>query len=248
VDEFDRLGESTQTPWHEPPGDLQLGSGEMHLWRVRLDRAEDAVLAFRQSLSAEECATADRFRFEKHRRFFTVTRGVLRQIIGRYTGASPEAVQFRYSEHGKPAVAEPPTDIRFNVSHSGDLAVVALCLGAEIGVDIEQDDRQLLVTTISERFFTPDEHAEIERQEDEKRLGTFLRYWTAKEAVMKATGFGMSLEPKAIAIALDPLQIVSLPAVVPGGWRLHAFQPAAGFTGAVAVGGDLERRSYFEWV
>jgi 4'-phosphopantetheinyl transferase len=224
-----------------------LSPGEVHVWRASLEIGSDTLLVCRQSLSLEERARADRFHFDDHRRRFIAARGILRHLLGGYTGTAASDVQFDYGPHGKPSVRQAETTIRFNLSHSGELMVAALSSTAELGVDIEKDDRQIPATDISKRFFTPEEHAEVQQEQAEQRTGIFLRYWTAKEAVMKATGLGLSLDPAKIAIALDPLRLTSLRGEAGSGWELRAFQPATGYTGVLAFGGVLPRISFFEW-
>jgi 4'-phosphopantetheinyl transferase len=131
-----------------------LAEGEVHVWRVRLDVSSDALRRFRETLCQEELARADRFRFGHLRRRFVAGRGVLRAILADYLSVEPQRVLFSYSSHGKPSVAGSHCNIEFNVSHSHDLMVAAICRGAAIGVDIEKEDPQFQGKDVAERFFS----------------------------------------------------------------------------------------------
>ena len=236
----------TETGGWQRKADFVLQAGQVHIWRAALLVDASALAGRRESLSPEENARADRFHFERHRRRFVVARDALRNLVSCYCGASPGEVQFAFGAHGKPSIRHPETSIRFNLSHSDDLMVAAFTSETEVGVDIEKIDPRFAATEISARFFTPQEHALIEERE-EGRTEIFLRFWTAKEAVMKATGLGLNLEPNAIAMALDPLRITSIRPDVTPDWALHAFQPESGFAGTLAVRPSIGHCAYFEW-
>ncbi|MCL5995999.1 MAG: 4'-phosphopantetheinyl transferase, partial [Chloroflexi bacterium] len=132
--------------WRVPQFPLALEVGDVHVWRADLDQP-DAVLGQLESfLSVDEQARANRFHFERDRGRFVAGRGVLRAIIGTYLDVRPEQVMFRYGQRGKPALAMPLAqgvsgvqgELRFNVSHSHDLALFAFARGQEIGVDLER--------------------------------------------------------------------------------------------------------------
>ena len=92
--------------WHIPPADLILSSNDVHLWRAKLDQSDECVKQLTQMLSDEEQRKTERFHFDKDRKRFIVTRGVLRTILSRYLGVEPNRLQFGYSSHGKPYLAE----------------------------------------------------------------------------------------------------------------------------------------------
>lgn len=232
--------------WQEE-GDFIIAEGEAHVWRINLQVNAPVPAACQNSLSAEEKTRADRFYFERHGRRFIVARGALRNLVGRYVGLPAAEVEFESTGNGKPFICHPKTPMRFNLSHSGDLCVIAFSAASELGVDIEASERRVEALEIAKRFFTPEEHAEIQETEESKRLETFLRFWTAKEAVMKATGLGLRLEPAAIGVELEPLRIVSLRADLPSAWTLQAFDPAPGYIGTLAVEATIQRFRFLEW-
>lgn len=176
-------------------------------------------------LSADESQRAARFCFERDRRRYTVARARLRQLLARRLDAAPEALQFAYDSKGKPRLGTRyARDLRFNVSHCGELAAYAFTEGREVGVDVEEVRVLPDADEVAMRVFSQRERAAYLRLPARERPRGFFSCWTRKEAFIKAIGDGLS----------HPLQAldVSLP---PAGWTLASFVPAAGLVGAVAV-------------
>ena len=136
----------------EPPAG-RVGApaeGEVHVWRVGLDPPGEVVAELRGLLAADEVARAERFHFEQHRRRYTVGRGALRRLLGGYLGIPPDAVRFAYGEREKPRLAEQGAGLplQFNLSNSSELALVAVTVGPEVGVDLEAVRPMVYVTTM----------------------------------------------------------------------------------------------------
>lgn len=153
--------------------------GIIHVWAVRLDSGRTLVL------SVDEAQRAARIQFEEHRRRFCESRTALRLILARYTGLAPGAIRFQYNGFGKPFLSGPNAP-RFNASHSGDRALIAVASGKEVGIDIERVKPGIDFRAIALRFFPPDEAAQAETAEQ------FFRVWTRREAYLKAVGCGFS--------------------------------------------------------
>lgn len=199
----------------------------MHLAQVevvvaRLDVGEDAVHALTASLSDEERHRTCRLRLARDRRRYTVARGRLRQLLAERLRTHPRSIQLCRGVHGKPRLApgSDAADWRFNVSHSGDLALFAFLRGREVGIDIEAVHALQDVDAISAQYFPPRELAAfLSLAPRDKALG-FFRGWTRTEAIAKALGVGLRR-----ASARDE----------ESGWRLHSFSPAPGYVAALAV-------------
>src|SRR6266699_935579 len=136
--------------WPSPPDQLSLTAKDVHIWRASLELPAAIVQTLRRLLSADEQDRADRFYFEKDRRHFTVARGFLRKLLGRYLAIAPAELRFTYAEHGKPQLAsglksdfkpglesELARQLRFNLAHSGGLALYAFTSIGQIGIDLE---------------------------------------------------------------------------------------------------------------
>jgi 4'-phosphopantetheinyl transferase len=186
-------------PATKPPS---LGAGEAHIWAVPIDVMSRQQNELRKVLSVEEQARADEFRFDEPAKRFIATRAALRLLLGQYLAARPVDIQFSTQGNNKPRLASiySGADLRFNVSHSGSLALVAVTVGNEIGVDIEHLRDVSHLEQIAGRYFHTDEIAAILSAEPTDRSATFLRCWTAKEAVLKAIGIGITSSLETFAV------------------------------------------------
>jgi len=183
-----------------------LDPGAVHVWRVALDDAA-AARAMRPLLSDDERARADRFYAEGHRVRFAVAHGWKRRILAHYAAASPEALAFACAEHGKPSLADAHAHgVHFNLSHSADVALVAVRRGGPVGVDVESWDREVEHLDLAERFFSPDERAALRALAgDEGALvAGFFAAWSRKEAYLKATGHGITRGLHHFDVSLTP--------------------------------------------
>jgi 4'-phosphopantetheinyl transferase len=214
------------TAWPTPP--RSLGPGEVHLWRLRLDQD----VGDRRVLSTDEQLRADRFRYDYDRQHFIKARSGLRRILGDYLGRDAAAVEFRYGSQGKPVLADGA--IEFNLSHSGDLALVVVASDRAVGVDVERIKPMADLAKLTVRFFTAGEHQRIVQLDESDQLLAFFRTWTCKEAYLKATGEGLS-QLKSLEVAVQLGQPAQL--VLPPDWQLQELQPDQGYVGAIAAAG-----------
>lgn len=217
---------------------LTLTETEIHVWQANLARSSNDCQQLAQTLSADEKARAERFRFPRDRDRFIVSRGTLRTLLGRYLNTSPDRVQFRYGDKGKPALAEPLASIglEFNLSHSEDLMVCAIAHQQPIGIDLEYLRPIADLENLTQRFFTPREHAAIHALEGDRCLRSFFQHWTCKEAVLKAAGNGlMSLSAIEVCLQHDTAKLVHHDDASVPVWSLQLFTPAPGYVGAVAI-------------
>jgi len=205
---------------------IQLASGEVHSWCVRLDVPETAAGCY-AALSGDERNRSARLRFTRDWRRFVVTRGVLRELLGRYLRTHPGQVRFVYNPFGKPALSpEFGSRLTFNVSHSGDLALIAIATDSDIGVDLECIREQPDYVDIARRFFSAAEVDQLNRLPSHLHAPAFLSCWTKKEAYVKARGEGLTLLPPAGEIT--PAR----------GWSLYTLRPAPGYVGALVIRGS----------
>ncbi|WP_245494497.1 MULTISPECIES: 4'-phosphopantetheinyl transferase superfamily protein [unclassified Mesorhizobium] len=172
-------------------------------------------------LSEEERRRAEGLRLERDRRRFVATRGQLRRILASRLGIAPSDVELEYGRQGKPHLSHrmPARDLRFSVSRSGDLAVVALSTRQDIGVDIEAVLPVPEADEIAALCFSASEYGSYTALGPEDRLEGFLRRWTRLEAISKALGCGLG----------QPLSWVERD------WAVHSFVPKPGYVGTVVV-------------
>ena len=196
---MDRL----DSTWTEPPSSPSLETGTVHVWRIALNQEDDRLERFRRTLEAGELERAGRFHFDKDRRHFIVARGFLRSVVARYLGSQPEALRFEYGAYGKPALGSEHT-LRFNLSHSNEVALLAVSLDADIGVDVEHIRADFASEDIARRYFSRAEVEVFNALPPEERVAAFFRCWTRKEAYIKAIGKGFSQSLSAFDVTLAP--------------------------------------------
>jgi 4'-phosphopantetheinyl transferase len=229
--------------WENSIPKNDLFEGDVHLWRVGLDMPDATLRSVSGSLSEEELERAQRFRFPLLRRRFAAGRGALRTILAKYLSGNARELVFSYNSHGKPSLPDSVTDIQFNVSHSHDVLVAAICRKWAIGVDIEKQENRFDMLEIAGRFFCERERREIAELNGDGRLKAFFQFWTAKEAIVKATSLGLSLDLSEFEVGLKPLRLCSSKQAE-FRWHLVAFSPGERYAGALAVAEEPVRLVY----
>jgi len=190
--------------WPQASIPPKLDMGDAHIWAVLIDDFSSQKLELRKMLSAEEQFRADQFRFEELSRRFIATRAALRTLLSQYLEVPPTSIQFSFDAHNKPRIVpnHHSIDLRFNLSHSGVLALIAVTIGNEIGVDVETRREVRHVEQIASRYFHRAEAAAVATTSASERNDAFLRCWTAKESVLKACGVGITHSLDAIEVPL----------------------------------------------
>lgn len=218
-----------------PPSGL-----EIDVWAVDLARPPVALADLEALLAADELVRADRFHFPRDRRRFVVRRGATRRLLASYLGRRPERLRFATGPNGKPSVEGLDAGgLTFNVTDSADLALIAVGVGVDLGVDVEWTERPRHTTRLVERFFST---VEIERWRTfppELETAGFFRGWTCKEAYLKAIGTGLQTPLRHCTVELDPRRSPEVLAIGDDSdeareWWLEELHPGEGFVGALA--------------
>ena len=236
--------------WLAPPDQLKLGEREVHIWRTSLDQSTETVGRFRELLASDERSKADRFRFEKDRRHYTVARGVLRELLARYLSESPEAFQFTYSPYGKPSLDS--TKLKFNLAHSGEVALYAFTLIGEVGIDVEFVRPEFTGDEIARRYFSDSEVNLLDEVRPGARPLAFFNCWSRKEAVIKAKGLGLSLGLDQFDVTLAPGEPAALlrtrwDEAEAQRWSLRALDVGEEYAAAIAIESHDWDARYFEY-
>lgn len=158
-------------------------------------------------LDDAERARAARFAFDEDRRSYIAAHALVRAELSRCASRPPQDWRFAVAKLGKPFVVDNPCDLRFSLAHTRGMVVVAVAQGVEIGVDVEPSDRRAESMKLARRFFAPEEVALLAAAGGEARRETFFAIWTLKEAVVKATGQGLSRALDSFAVSLDPPRV-----------------------------------------
>jgi 4'-phosphopantetheinyl transferase len=204
---------------------------EIHVWRMRISPDQFAAWQSRlATLSQEEQARAERFRFQDDRIAFLSAHIQLRDVLSRYAGVTPAALAFTSSETGKPELQD--SSMQFNLSHAGDWALCAVCETQPVGVDIERIRPMPDRDDVAMRVFTPRERATL-RVGDDERDRAFFKLWTAKEAYLKGIGVGLGMDLQRFSVSEAGL--INDSAAQTPAWRVQWLDPADGYVGALAT-------------
>lgn len=219
-------------------GRVQFGPRDVQISGIWLTASDPTLAYYRSILSLDERHRADRFRLASSKRSYTLSRGGLRILLANYLGCPPNQIELIYGPKGKPALRD-FSRLRFNTSHSGQMALYAFTLDCELGVDVEQLRKLDDLERIATRFFSAAEASELVSLNPGDRGLAFFRCWTRKEAYIKAIGEGL-------AIPLDCFQVTLLPGAparfvqiaghvgTASDWTLHHLELIPGYIGALA--------------
>ncbi len=234
----------TDSTWHASSDKSIPGDTDVHVWRARLDLPDSRLHDLGRYLCPDERERAGRFRFDRHRKRFVASHGILRHILGRYLEQGPAHVAFSTNAMGKPdfvSESNPPR-IRFNMSHSGDLALYAVTLNRDVGIDVEQIRPNPDALQIARRYFSEPEYEMIRSTPEASRQRMFFRFWTLKEAGVKATGEGIgALENVRVTLnpeTTDAVIKISGDVDPHAGWHARTLNPLPDYIGAFVTAGS----------
>ena len=232
-----------------PPEPVELKYDEVDVWRAYLDCEPTVIRRFEATLAPVEKARANRFVFQRDRNSFIVSRGVLRELLGRYVNRPPEHLKFDYSWHGKPSLCAELIEqrVQFNVSHSHGLALFAFALGRRLGVDVELVRPHFAGEKIAELYFSLREVTELRALPPSLQAEGFFLCWTRKEAYIKARGEGLHIPLESFHVSLTPGQPERLQSDDSRQWSLRSLRVDPRYVGAL-VGENADFRvRYVDW-
>lgn len=183
-----------------------LAENEVHVWLNYLNVHEARIKHLYPLLSDAEKERSERFKFYKHRKAFIASHGFMHTVLGYYINTPANEIKFSHTKLGKPALIENqnPDLIQFNLSHSNNIAMLAVCKQHALGIDVEYAKRKTEWNGISKRFFTPNEQQQLFKLNKDEQKNAFFQIWTRKEAHMKVTGMGLSLSPTNFEVSVPP--------------------------------------------
>ena len=240
--------------WPTAPAELDARDNEIHVFAAPLDLPPLELERRAATLSPGEKERAGKFKFEKHRNRFIAGRGLMRETLGRVLQSNPAALEFGYSERGKPELAAPflTSGIHFNLAHSENLALLAVTRIGSVGVDVEHIRPVNNVEELVARFFSKRENELFQKLADTGKPAAFFNLWTRKEALLKATGEGIGSRLNLVEVSFlpgEPAQLLAISedTALAAQWTLQAFSPAPGFVGALAIQSQNPRVSCWTW-
>jgi 4'-phosphopantetheinyl transferase len=218
----------------------RLERGEVHVWKLGHEETATDLDCYICLLSSDEKGRASRFHFQHLAENFITDHGRLRLILGAYTQSCPETLVFAVNQFGKPQLAFPDCSLRFNLSHTTGLTLLAVCLDAELGIDVEAvrpiDDWR----EIARSHFSAQENDALHATTESDQQNAFFRCWTRKEALIKACGQGLSLPLDTFTVSLSPEQFPPLlwcawDQQEVSRWALVSLGLGSEFVGALAI-------------
>jgi 4'-phosphopantetheinyl transferase len=228
----------------EPGPAMIMPDGEVHLWRLDLDKVVVAESRWRTVISQDEITRADRFQFADDRQNFTATRALLRILLGSYMTRNPRQLSFLYGPNGKPSLgpSHGAEEVQFNVSHSGARALIAIARGRPLGVDIEQIRENVDCESLTRRYFSRCEQDALSALEASEHCRGFFRCWTRKESYIKARGAGLALPLHAFDVSVSQAEKNLLLATRPDAseaalWSICGIEVGAGYEAALCCKG-----------
>lgn len=182
---------------------------------------------------------------------FVAGRATLRAILSRYVGGAPATLQVAAGDHGKPFLVG-GDDLRFNLSHTGSVALYAVARGREVGIDVERLDRRVPCLRLARRFFSPEENDQLRSLPEALRRPAFFAGWVRKEALVKAWGLGLSAPLDRFDVCLLPdwppqlLEVRGRPGEADR-WSLLDVDAGEGHAAALAVEGQAGHVTVRAW-
>ncbi len=206
-----------------------LNESRIDLWQFSL---KQELHHAEQLMNEDERSRANRFYFSHHKRRFATARATMRIILGRYLNENPEHLEFHYNHQGKPEVLN-NQKLQFNLSHSGDLAMLAIGKRYSVGVDIEFYSGRPY-DGIAKNMFSSQELSEFIKTPSAQKPAMFFHIWAQKEAFIKASGMGLSYPTQEFHVptSIPTKQLIDDP-LNNTTWQLRSFMPKIACSGAL---------------
>ena len=240
----------SKTIWTRPPILLGLISHQIDVWRISLNLPSATVKLLESILSANETQRAAGFHLPANRDRYIVAHGGLRDLLARYLHCEPSQLNFSTNDYGKPALVG--YQLEFNLSHSENIALIAVSRERKVGVDVECIRSDMEHESIARRFFSPYEFSELKTLPPEQREVAFFNWWTRKEAYIKAQGLGLSLPLDSFDVSITPNEPAFLRATrtdsqEAASWTLFSLEVHDGYAAAAAVEGQNLEFRLWDW-
>ena len=221
---------------------LELGSGDIHVWFAEPDAADspDIIERYESLLAEDELESYQHLRTAIHQREYLVSHALLREVLSQYHEETPDFWSFERNKYGKPEVAGSYDDIHFNIAHASGLVACVVSRAGDVGIDVERHTNGRAMLSVADHYFSPQELAYLESVSEQEKDACFYRFWTLKEAYIKAVGQGLSTPLVDFSFNISSLNDISIEGShgdAEQDWQFWLLQPMADHTSAVAVRG-----------
>jgi 4'-phosphopantetheinyl transferase len=229
-----------------PPDVIELKDNQVHVWRVKTAADASANERLAALLSEDERQRAKQFRFDRDRRLYTAAHAAMRSLVAFYLGVPGSEIHLASGAQGKPSIRQPAgSRLQFNLSHSHELALLAVTRGKAVGVDVELV-KDFPFHEVAHRFFTAKEVASLSALPQALQRQAFYKCWTSKEAFLKAKATGLSGQLDEVQIVSSPESLVNIVAHVPG-WSLMELRHLDGYEAALVIEGGPALIHCYGW-
>ena len=174
----------------------QLPNNQIDVWKIEIPKHYSEENNLLSLLSENEKMRASKFATSALASRYIISQGILRRILANYLSINPEAISYTFGTYKKPYLEDKTSNIQFNLSHSGDMALVAISSEDEVGVDIEIINEKALEKNLAPSILSPNEFTAFQRMQKMQQIEAFFSAWTHKEALLKLMGVGLYKEMK----------------------------------------------------
>jgi len=246
---------SPNTQWKIPKNPIHIKPKVIHIWVADILSYSTLHLEqLKQCLSQDELEHASRYYFEKDKKYYITSRGILRKILSNYLTMKPEKIKFSYNPYGKPYLCNKfhTKNFNFNLSHSGDLALYIFSANFDVGIDLEKFQLIEGFIDIAMQFFSPNEFLKLKSIPHDQQLTAFFKCWTRKEAFIKAIGNGLSHPLDQFEVTLAPNETAMFVNIISKStaaseWSLYSFTPKPNYEASFAFKGKCEKIEFFQY-
>lgn len=206
------------------------------------------ALNCRSLLSNQERFRATQFLQDADKNNYIISKAILKSLLAYFSNKSEMKIDFSYGKIGKPFLSD-NSNVQFNCSHSENGVVIAIALNLEIGIDLEQLSRKVNRSKLASFLFTPTELIAYNQLEDTHQQQFFIDLWTKKEAILKATGEGLTRPMNTLTVALNEEKKLTVKMSGESSenntdWFLESYTLMDDYMGALAVKGNVNRVQY----
>jgi 4'-phosphopantetheinyl transferase len=208
--------------WLKLPDNWQAKQQTVDVFAIDFEQPPITIDRAKTYLSDMERDRVERFKSPQRQREFTLTRALLRMVLASVIRIDPLALHFEHTSQGKPFL--PDDTVHFNVTHSHDIALIAVSPDLPLGVDIEYMQPRDAFMKLAQRFFAPAEFEAVCQLPQSLQLAAFHATWTRKEAFVKATAKGIALGLDRFEVSVDPqaeAKLLKCPAEITEPWHLR---------------------------
>ena len=223
---------------------LDHNKDAIDIWNIDITAKSVNTGALLCKLCPSELLQVESIRHPQQQHRFTISHAAMRDILSRYSNMPAADIPITRDQHGKPRLDH----LYFNLSHSRDQALLAVCNNREIGIDIEYINQKRKILGIAQRFFSAQEFIWLQSQQPSQQIETFFHIWCMKEAYLK--GIGLGLKGGLSSLIIDDASMHRVLTVNKDNgdpWCIELIDVPEGYTAAVAYTGDSATINRYQW-